>query len=114
MFHTAYVVPGYEVYIENEKIKCKFDKTNHGNRFYYETNTDLTSCANLCTSNNGCKFFYFNENNHCELYKRCSNFMAAKYIGTTYKKVIEGKLFPLGICNVFYGLQYSQNNLLFL
>ena len=82
------------MYIEDRAEKCYFNPNDGRVRIDYrpknpgDKRITPTACADLCTSNGRCKFFYYNSVDYCELYDSCDDTKNAKYIGTVYRKGI--------------------------
>ena len=86
-YKTQFLVPGYEKLIANRPEKCS---EANSNKIEIETGIDIASCRRNCESEPECRFFFFNSNNDCILYKSCIERQEASNTGSTYQKV-QGK-----------------------
>ena len=84
------IVSGYEIIIEDMYQRC--DHRN-GNQIASYLDTDVLTCARLCSNTEACGFFFLNYKNWCALYKTCFTRYLTTSPGSTFGKLIQGNIY---------------------
>ena len=84
------IVTGFEKVIGSSQETCSYD----GQIGVAILDTDVLTCHDECESDPACMYFFFHENDACQLFSTCTKRRETSNIGVTYQRA-QGSLFHI-------------------